>query len=511
MDLNLRQEEIKYIRQICKTNFTKEETAEVIVPDALPDIMRILDTDAAVLLRSKEADNGRLTIAGIVSTSVIYIPDGVSGVRKMETNIPFSVSIDNPDITQDSKMIVNITLASADAKAVNPRKIMLRANLTINAACYAADKFQFSTDVENGEEHGLEVQHKSSNLQFISDVCEKTFILSDEYKLPSAKAPIAEVLKTVVKLRSEDAKNVGSKIIFKGTADIMMYYRDEAGELESAEFSTTFSQIIETEFDGEGTYDIETMLTGVYVTTESNSADEERNILIELHAVAQCVVYTERDLNYIFDTYSTKYTINAETTEREIICYSDTENVNELVRGTIEIPAIVRNIIGTNIHVGMVTVEQIGNEKKIRCDVNASVTFMAEDGRLLTCNKKFAAEKTVACESNIILYAEAWCGSEIYTALSSEGIDIRLPINFKIESFAAERLPMITLISCDNNTAIDFSGKPSVILKRVERGDTLWKLAKQYNSQVCLIKEANGIEDEYNLEIGRLLIIPRKK
>lgn len=78
MDLNLKQEEIRYIKAVYRNTLVKEETAEVVVPDSLPDIMRIIDADAVALLRSKEADGGRVTITGIVNVSVIYIPDGVA-------------------------------------------------------------------------------------------------------------------------------------------------------------------------------------------------------------------------------------------------------------------------------------------------------------------------------------------------------------------------------------------------------------------------------------------------
>lgn len=510
MDLNLRQEKIKYIKTVYRNTLTKEETAEVVVPDALPDIMRILDTDAIVFLRSKEADAGRVTITGIVNVSVIYIPDGVSGVRKMETNIPFSVSAESADITQESQIVAKAELVSADAKALNPRKIMARANVAVNVMGGNQSELQMNVEVLDAEKCGVEVQSRKCELSLAEEICEKTFILSDEYKLPSAKPAIAEILKTVVKLRAEDAKNVGSKIVFKGNADVLIYYRSETNELESAEFSTAFSQIIESNLEAGGSNDISLMLTGVYVNTDLNSADEERNILLEIHAVAQCVTYCSRSAEYMYDAYSTQYTLETEYAEKEILSFNGTENITELVRGSIETPAIVRNVIGANINTGTVTVERTETESILRCDINAAVTFMAEDGRLLTCTKRFAAETALQNAGNV-LSAEAGCGSEVYTAMSSDGIDIRLPMVFRVRSYTNEKILNITKIMYDEEKPLDFAGRPSLILKRVESGDTLWKLAKRYNSKPELIREANDIEDDYNLEIGRLLIIPKKR
>lgn len=510
MDLNLKQEEIRYIKAVYRNTLVKEETAEVVVPDSLPDIMRIIDADAVALLRSKEADGGRVTITGIVNVSVIYIPDGVAGIRKMEANLPFSVTAENAGITQESLIVAKAEVISADARALNPRKIMTRVNLSVGILCGSQSELQINTEVSGKEDCGIEVQNGRCEMDLAQEICEKTFILSDEYKLPSAKPVISEILKTSVKLKAEDAKVVGSKIIVKGSADSVIYYRSDAGELESAEFSTSFSQVIESGIEEDAVSDVTLMLTGVYVNTELNSADEERNIMLELHAVAQCMTYCRRSAEYICDAYSTKYALEAEYAQEEIESYGGTELVTELVRGSMETPSMVRNIIGVNVTTGEVTSERTDTETIMRCDVNASVIFTAEDGRVLTSTKRFTAEGAIQ-DTDSVLYADASCGSEIYTAMSGDGIELRLPVIFCARRFEKEKITNITKLACDEENPLDLTGRPSVVLKRVESGDTLWKLAKRYNSKPEYIRQANDIEDDKNLQIGQLLIIPKKR
>ncbi len=61
------------------TTLLREETLEMIVPDACPDILRVAETDGKVLLTRKEAMDGRVELAGIFKLSVLYVPDGESG------------------------------------------------------------------------------------------------------------------------------------------------------------------------------------------------------------------------------------------------------------------------------------------------------------------------------------------------------------------------------------------------------------------------------------------------
>ena len=62
MDIYLNKEKLSFVKNVLSTCLAQEETMEMIVPDAMPDILRIVDTDAAVFLRSKSSDNGRATI-----------------------------------------------------------------------------------------------------------------------------------------------------------------------------------------------------------------------------------------------------------------------------------------------------------------------------------------------------------------------------------------------------------------------------------------------------------------
>ena len=51
MEISLKQETLSYYAKTHETEFSQEETAEIIVPDALPDVVSVADADAAGWLR----------------------------------------------------------------------------------------------------------------------------------------------------------------------------------------------------------------------------------------------------------------------------------------------------------------------------------------------------------------------------------------------------------------------------------------------------------------------------
>ena len=58
MELELDRTQLNGYEALLDTTLFQEETLEMIVPDACPDILRVVETDGKVLLRSKEAMEG---------------------------------------------------------------------------------------------------------------------------------------------------------------------------------------------------------------------------------------------------------------------------------------------------------------------------------------------------------------------------------------------------------------------------------------------------------------------
>ena len=84
MEAKLKKNSISCYKSVYSASFSREETAESVVPDVFPDICQILDTDAVVMLRSKEVEQGRLCLTGIIEIAVLYLPDGEGGCEKAQ-------------------------------------------------------------------------------------------------------------------------------------------------------------------------------------------------------------------------------------------------------------------------------------------------------------------------------------------------------------------------------------------------------------------------------------------
>ena len=204
MEIELHREQIKNFSRLYCQQLTREETIEAVVPDVMPDVQQIMDTEARVYLRGKEIEDGRLSVNAFLEGTVLYQPEGESGLRRLNLSGNFSLSFDDPAIARDTSAHVTLHCTAADARMLNPRKVLLRAEITAGAAVYGQSVTGFAGSAE-GE--GLQTLQQSTTISSIAAVEEKTFVIAEDFTLPGG-AELGELLRSRVWAECEDLRMV---------------------------------------------------------------------------------------------------------------------------------------------------------------------------------------------------------------------------------------------------------------------------------------------------------------
>ena len=90
MELEFERDTIVCYETLTEVTLCQEETLESIVPDACPDILRIVDVCGQATLSSKAAIEGMAVVTGMVRAVILYQPEGSAGLRRMEVGLPFT-------------------------------------------------------------------------------------------------------------------------------------------------------------------------------------------------------------------------------------------------------------------------------------------------------------------------------------------------------------------------------------------------------------------------------------
>ena len=125
MKIELKSREGSVYKKLCNSVSEANSDTELIVPDSLEDILRILSCRRQCRIREKNVGQDAVSVSGEIDVTVMYIPETGDGVRVVGTTIPFEINFSAPGADSTSSAVTKLLALNADAKAVNPRKILI--------------------------------------------------------------------------------------------------------------------------------------------------------------------------------------------------------------------------------------------------------------------------------------------------------------------------------------------------------------------------------------------------
>lgn len=505
METNLSKKEFNCFKEVCSTVFDCEETAEAVVTDMLPDISMIIDTGGMIFIKSKELEQGRVTVSATLNASVLYSPEDECGLRSIPMSVPVSMTIDAPEADDKCRCTAVISITSLEARMLNPRKVLLRAQLRCTLKCYRQENIALFCGLEENSpaNDSLHLLINPIEMTVCSDIREKTFVIADEYRF-SASSVFTSILSQNAKIYTEDVKTVGNKLIFKGTAAVSLICAGEDFEPAKVEFSSVFSQIIELDSTTEGAgAEMRLMCTGAYFELIRN-ADGGLSVSAELHMAAQAVGYAIVTGEYISDAYSNVLDTQLTHSELAVTCFRRAVTLRESVKAVCEANGTVSEIVCANVSHG--APEYNGSELVIPVNVNA--IYKNDQGKCCFVFKRLSF--TAAPELEHGASAEI-CDirfSDVYVSAVSGSLEIRAPMEIHLLTSLSKVINMVSALDVGERTSTE--NHPSVVIIKTQRGSRLWTLAKKYHSTPELIAEVNGLETDEDLP-ERILLIPKSK
>ncbi len=494
MEISLEKTDLRFYQQLESAGTSFEADAEMVVPDQMPDIGEIICVTGIPLLRSKDLSDGRLSVSGSIRANILYTPETDTTLKMLETEIPFSFYADTA-APQESKVTAAVRLAYVDARTRNPRKLSIHCELCAEYSAYMETEIGIGGDIPENDARALCLKRERTSADLVDGIWEKTFIVTDTYPLEGAKSAACELLSRNVELFQEDVKFVGSKMILKGLIRTSLLWRTEAEELCSSVYSSGFSQILDVGELAEASADAILSLTGAYLELQDGNT-----VTAELHILAQAVCSQRMEIPYISDVYSNLHPLQAYFGAPLNLCLYETAEMTDSMRGMIETPYAVREIVYAAADVGLWSVSESG----FTCPINVRLLLRDEDNTLHGIVRSFAAEWNVPVKEKGAAFMQEVRCRDLSVSPSSGGAEVRLQAAAIVRSRNLREIAPVESIELDDTTRIDLSAYPSITVLPAKR-EELWPLAKRYHSTVSLIEEANRSLS------GSVMLIPRAR
>lgn len=508
MELELERTELNGCDTILDTTVCREETLEAIVPDACPDILRICDVEGTVCLAGKEPQEGRVELSGTVRTVLLYMPDGAEGMRRMEVSLPFTCTADAPAITPSCLVTALPRVQAADARLLNPRKVLVRVSLAADVQVFSPASVSVCSSVPDGAQFGVEQLSEEYDAYVTVCVQEKAFTFSDDLTLSSGKPEAEELLKSRAYVRCNEAKVIGNKLIFKGEAQLQLLCRGGDGELFTAEFELPFSQIMEVSGAGEDAgCEVQVILTDLDCTMDGGDG---RMFSVSLGLLAQAVIREARTVRMLTDAYSTLYPMTAEHRNYTLARLMDQGEKEITVRELLETGALLKDAADAYACIGAITQSREGERLTVTAQVNVTALYQTDEGEMGSVTRPLQVSCSLELPEYAVCSCRCFCTAPVFAAAAAGGLEVRFPVSFRYTALASRTVAGISGITLDETEPLDHSQRPSIVLRMVGPGERLWDIAKSYGTTAGDIVQANGLDEDTPVG-GRLLLIPRKR
>ncbi|MBR2868791.1 MAG: DUF3794 domain-containing protein [Clostridia bacterium] len=306
--------------------------AEISLPDYCPEIKRILRCNVRTDILSVQNISGRVNVQGNADITVIYIGDN-DKISAYQQVTPIQKTFDSDKIEDGSSVVSKIITDYVNCRAVNPRRLDVKAMMTVIIRSYSRRDEKLLTGLSDCGIRTLCDEYHFSDLKCIK---EKAFNLTEVLELPSDKPVIGRVINSCANIIVSEKKIINNKMLVKGDCYLKIHYLSENDStVECAEHSIPISQIIEA--DGI-TEDCNTLLNLNVTACESvskvDSSGEMKLIDINVRVSANIFAFINTKVSLISDAYSTQYNSRNSYKSIELISENtdfDTSFTNKIV------------------------------------------------------------------------------------------------------------------------------------------------------------------------------------
>lgn len=160
---------------------------------------------------------------------------------------------------------------------------------------------------------------------------------------------------------------------------------------------------------------------------------------------------------------------------------------------------VAESILALSAKCGAVSVSREGKMAVLRTGVTVRAMYLDEGGVPLVAERSIDAGCQLELPEDCRITARAVCAEEVQGTLGDRGIEVRFPVDFRLEAAARVKKICISSAKLDTETAKDLTGAPSLVLRCLGKQETAWDLAKRYNTTIPTILSANQLEAEQDI------------
>lgn len=425
---------------------------DFVVPDIKPDIINEVSTNGTVCIYKKEVMDGKIKIDGCINAYVIYLADDEqSQIRSMNTNLDFSQTIDFKELKVGMTVQSNINIKSIECRVLNGRKVNVRVILDIDLKSYSNEELEFMKEVEGIKD--IQLLNENFNVNSLLGVGNTKVYAKDTVVIDNIDE-IAEIMKVNVDIQNKETKISYNKVLIKADQIIKIMYLSIDNRICTKTTSIPIMGFIDMQdVNDENICEVEYEIRNILI--KPNSA-EEHSIYVEIENDVICTTYQNKNLNIIQDLYSP--TVNLAYKQKMVKTISQKNVIKDSypIREKQVIQEIGNSkIYDVDIKPYILSQEVVNDRVLYKGEIELKFIFGEE-----TVSRIEAKTIIIPFEYNINLPGitnnsridtKLEVTMQDFVIMPDQSIDIKIDLQFVVNSFKSEELHVIQEINIEEN------------------------------------------------------------
>ncbi len=515
MEINLIRENIEYEQLLGENTADTVVKEEYVIPDTHPDVREILMLDVKAVINSKEIIEDKVYLEGQLQYNVLYISKDQerTDVENVIYSSKFSNTIDivgaRPEMICDTECFVE----HMECKIVNERKICLEGILKLKSEVYKSFSFQIVKDIEAVND--VQYLKNPTSIDKVTRSFNGELVGKANIKVPMDKPEVLKVIKCDVNIHKKEVKLYDEKILINAFATInMMYKGKDSRELFYVEQEVMLNK--EMNFQDVNPYMesyTDFIVDAMNYDIKEDDLGEKRIIDVEFLIKTNTRAMHKEDVDMIEDVYSPTTKLEMDKKDYGLNVMQGQLLTETLVKGDIELNsnmAKASKIIMCNANVCVTDKKVIEDKVIIEGIMNVTVLYRSDDED--KCLAAVSEEIPFTCGAEILgtkINMSSVCKAtleNINADIEAGSISVRAVVKvYTRVSYMVQKKFLVDVYPIEAEVP---KKKASITIYVVQSGDTLWKIAKKYNTTMQEIARVNAIEEPNVIKVSQKLIIP---
>lgn len=516
---------VEYIKDVLKVDQTVGQElsqalveGDVVVPEAKPDIARVLDVDGTAVVNSKEVIQDRVMVEGVVRCTVLYVGQSDSKIiENLETELGFTHYLDMPGAKPNMLSTLKCQVEHVEYEIINSRKLNIKT--VVNLQSRVNDVLQLEViqnfkDMPNAQLLKDKVAVSRSQGQGSSQA-----IVREDLELEEEMPSIQKILKKNASVKVNSRKVMDNMVVIEGDIKIqLLYLCDEPNEpLQQVSYDMPFTHSV----DIVGAYQglecaADVWVQELFVEPREDINGEMRVLNVEAVIAAEARVFETEEKELLIDAYCPGLSIQPKKRKIKLTQVVGEVQDQVVVKDSITFPA--ENVpqasrvlyaeakpIITDQHIsdGKVVIEGVLVTKVIyqSTDPSYGPASIKEDIPFRQSVEVEGALEDMECQSQLVV-DHVNC-----TLVAPDEVEFRAVMMAEVSVFTSVEKEIFLDVEVEELKQGEDSG---MFIYFVQPGDSLWSIAKKYNTTIASILKYNAIDESQILTPGDKLLIYKK-